>query len=414
LQKRTAELQNVQVIPSAVAGSPGPGVLYRYNLPGASSLHPATGLLQLFPGLREVDQIAVDAVAPTTLLQPLELAPHGEKLLVIDLPGEEIPVLAALWEANALQLFNQLKLRCGREPLYEGCVPAAQVLHWLEEHGFSLLSEDESEDPDYPCWTLQRNVLQLRNLELTDQVAELQRQLTGLQEQLTQFDQARDEQAKLAADRQAQLDTLRQERDAATRELAEQKTQLEQASQAKAGQEKLANDRHAQIQQLTQARDEQAKLAADRQAQLDTLRQERDAATRELAEQKTQLEQANHAKAAQEKLATDRQAQIQQLTQARDEQAKLAGDRQAQLDTLHQERDAATKHLAEQKTMSESKQAEIDRLLASLQTERTRSGQLDAQVTDLEMRHNLVKEEMLKAEGQIELIKDLLLRESGL
>ena len=428
LQARTAQLQNVQVISGAVAGSAGPCVLYRYNLPGASSLHPATGLLQLFPGLREVDEIPVDAVAPTTLLQPLQLAPHGEKLLVIDLPGEELPVLEALWGANALQLFSQVKLRCGREPLYQGCVPAVQILRWLEEHGFSLLSEDDTEDPDCPCWTLQRNVLQLRNLELANQAADLQSQLTGLQEQLKQLDQTRAEQAK---------------------KIAEQQELVEQANQAKAAQEKIASDRHAQIQQLTQARDEQAKLAGDRQAQLDTLRQERDAATKQLAEQKTQLEQANQAKAAQEKIASDRHAQIQQLTQARDEQAKLAGDRQAQLDTLRQERDAATRQLAEQKTQLEqanltlaaleeranerlaqiqdrmtreslqesalaANREEIAGLQVALKEAQVQAANVEAQLAERETSQVLLRESIARAEAQIDLIKDVLLRGESL
>jgi hypothetical protein len=89
------------------------------------------------------------------------LTVQGDNLLVIDLPGEELPVLQALWEATQLQLFSQVKLRCGREPLYEGAEPATRIVRWLEDHGFDLLSEDDSQDPDCPCWTLQRNTLQL-------------------------------------------------------------------------------------------------------------------------------------------------------------------------------------------------------------------------------------------------------------
>ncbi|MQM29849.1 MAG: hypothetical protein CRU78_04560, partial [Candidatus Accumulibacter phosphatis] len=247
LQARTAKLPNVQVLCNAVAGSAGPVVLYRYNVLGAGSLHPATGLLQLFPGMKPLEELPLEALAPTTLLEPLQLAAQEENLLVIDLPGEELPVLQALWDASTLQLFNQVKLCCGREPLYQGSAPAAQIVQWLGEHGFSLLLEEDSEDADYPCWTLQRNHLQLHNLELAQR-------LTGLEEQLQQSNQARDEQAKLVGEGKAQLDKLRQEHEEANKQLAEQKSLLEQSSQAKAAQEKLAAEWLAEIQQLSQAR----------------------------------------------------------------------------------------------------------------------------------------------------------------
>ena len=445
LQARTASLPNVRVMCNAVAGSAGPAVFYRYNLPGTGSLRPATGLLQLFPGLKPLDQMPIEAVLPATVLEPLQFAAEGEKLLIIDLPGEELPVLQALWEATQLQLFSQVKLRCGREPHYEGGESSARILRWLEVHGFDLLSEDDSEDPDCPCWTLQRNALQLRNLDLAQQLADLQRQLkessqirdaqveklveqkTQLeqaqqakaaqeklagerQEQIQQLTQARDEQRALASEGQVRIDTLQQERDAAIKQLVEQKTQLEQAQQAKAAQEKLAGERQEQIQQLTQARDEQRALASEGQVRIDTLQQERDAAIKQLAEQKTQLEQAQQAKAAQEKVSAERLAQLEQITKARDEQSKLAGERLGQLEAL--------KQLAQQVEQLTLAKAELEKEKSAL-TGRLGEAQkrLQQQETDNQEsshRQQLMHEELVRAEAQIDLIKDLLLREPGL
>jgi len=321
-------------------------------------------------------------VVLATVLEPLQFAAEGEKLLIIDLPGEELPVLQALWEATQLQLFSQVKLRCGREPHYEGGESSARILRWLEVHGFDLLSEDDSEDPDCPCWTLQRNALQLRNLDLAQQLADLQRQLKESS----------------------------QIRDAQVEKLVEQKTQLEQAQQAKAAQEKLAGERQEQIQQLTQARDEQRALASEGQVRIDTLQQERDAAIKQLAEQKTQLEQAQQAKAAQEKVSAERLAQLEQITKARDEQSKLAGERLGQIEAL--------KQLAQQVEQLTLAKAELEKEKSAL-TGRLGEAQkrLQQQETDNQEsshRQQLMHEELVRAEAQIDLIKDLLLREPGL
>ena len=150
-----------------------------------------------------------------------------------------------------------------------------------------------------------------RQAELDDLTQEKKR----LEQQKAELIKARDEQNKLAADRQAQIEQVTQARDEQAKLATDRQAQVTQLTQARDEQAKLATDRQAQITQLTQARDEQAQLATDRQAQITQLTQARD-------------EQAQ--------LATDRQAQITQLTQARDEQAQLATDRQTQLDKLSQ------------------------------------------------------------------------------
>ena len=100
LYSRTANLKNVKVCCAAVSGQPGPAIFNRYNLPEVNSLHPASGLLKLFPGLKTVEQLKVEAVSPVSLLKPLDLQAQQENRLVIDLPGEELPVLLALQQSQ--------------------------------------------------------------------------------------------------------------------------------------------------------------------------------------------------------------------------------------------------------------------------------------------------------------------------
>ena len=165
----------------------------------------------------------------------------------------------------------------------------------------------------------ERNQLKQQRSELTGKQEDLKRQLDEAKRSLENV------RAKLAQENESLLGQLHQAqeeledhflqvRECTTQRAAEQ-ARAETLILARDEQAKLATDRQVQIQKMTQARDEQAKLATDRQVQIQKMTQARD-------------EQA--------KLATDRQAQIQKLTQARDEQAKLATDRQAQIQKLTQ------------------------------------------------------------------------------
>ncbi|MBL3527810.1 MAG: hypothetical protein JMN27_09580 [gamma proteobacterium endosymbiont of Lamellibrachia anaximandri] len=394
LQVRTTDYPQVEVINCAVAAQPGPVTFRRYNLPDASSIHPASiGLLDLFPGLKTVQELQIEALDPAPLLQPLRLQVEQRNRLVIDLPGEELPVLQALQQADQLHYFEQLQLHCGREFLYEDSEPAAIVIQWLQDQGFDLLMEDDSQDPDRPRWDLKRNKLQLDHRDLKKQLVQKTKihdeqkallnerqvqvgELTNALNEQTRFaaenkvqlekaNQAKGEQVKLLNERQTQIEQLTQARDEQAKLAAEHKTQLEQANQAKAEQVKLANERQAQIEQLAKARDEQVKLENERQTQIEQLTKVRDEQAKIAAEHKTLLEQANQAKAEQVKLANERQNQIEQLTQARDEQAKLAAEHKTQLEQSNQAKAAQVKlanerqNQIEQLTQARDEQAKL-------------------------------------------------------
>ena len=194
----------------------------------------------------------MQTVSPVSLIQPLQMEAEKENRLIIELPGEELPVLKALQQAELLQLFSQLNLYCGREALYEGSEPAARVLEWLREIGFDLVDEDDSQDPDRPCWILHCNALKLRDHDL-------QRQLDKLIEENEQLLQQ-------AADLQAQTKLLTEERDSHIKLANEFDSWVSDLTE-------LSNDRQAQLEKVTNERDEQAKLVADLQAQTQQLTQ---------------------------------------------------------------------------------------------------------------------------------------------
>ena len=91
-------------------------------------------------------------------------------------------------------------------------------------------------------------------------------------------------------------------------------------------------------------------------------------------------------------LQASRDEALKQLEQMTADQASTAQAQEDSITQLTQERDEARKQLAEQSE---------------------RMQELEAENAEAHRRHQLMQDEMVKAEAQIELIKDLLLREQG-
>lgn len=66
-------------------------------LAGSIRNRPATTV----PGLKALEPVEIEALGAATLIEPLQLVAQRDHLLVIDLPGEELPVLQALWKRSS-------------------------------------------------------------------------------------------------------------------------------------------------------------------------------------------------------------------------------------------------------------------------------------------------------------------------
>ena len=139
------------------------------------------------------------------------------------------------------------------------------------------------------------------------------------------------------------------------------------------------------IQSLRGSLETQTRLASERQASLEQLGKAKEDLTRQVAEGRQQIEQLTKARDEQTRTAADRQIQLDQVTKARDEQIKLA----------------------------HAKQVELDRQIGLSRESQTRATQLESYLTEMRTRQAQLYEELAKAEGQIEVIKEFMLREQG-
>lgn len=353
LKARTHEREHVSVRKLAVASQPDQVTFHRYNLPGAGSLQPATGLKVLFPGLKLQQTLTLEAVGICDLIGSLQLTPDAHHRLVLDLPGQELSSLQALDGSGQLYHFQSLSMYCGHEPLYEYGVSAEIMLDWLTNKGFDLVKCDKEQDPDLPCWMFQRNQLKLECIALQNRLHQVVQDHVALSA-------VRDEQIKLAAERQQHIEALIAEKSALVKDQAT----------------------------LSATRDEQARLAAEHQQQIEALNAEKAALIKDKTALKVTCDE-------QTRLASERQQQIEKLNA---ENIVLAKDKTA----LKAARDEQTK-------LNKALQAEIKSLKTQFQEQQKRVNKLESQLTERDQRQSLMDEELHKAEGQIELIKDLLL-----
>ncbi len=134
---------------------------------------------------------------------------------------------------------------------------------------------------------------------------------------------------------------------------------------------KLAAERQVQMEQLTHLQEEETKKYQGLQQQLIVLGKLKDEAVKQSEDLRVQLEAASGEKA--------------KLVESRDQYAKLAAERQS----------------------------EISALKVKVQEGSDRISSSELQITEQKQSLKLMNDEILRAEAQIDLIKDLLLREQG-
>jgi hypothetical protein len=283
------------------------------------------------------------------------------------------------------------------------------------------------------------------------------------EKQLSSLSTARDEQAKLAAARGREIEALRQERaqlEHAKAALAQRHDEQAQLAAARGREIDTLKQTRVQLEQeraaLAERHDEQLQLAAERGRELDALKvlqaqleqeratlvEQRDEQTQLAVERgreidglntaQAQLEQEKAALAAREEeqaqlaaalareveVLKEAQAQLEQekavLTRQQDEQTQLAAERGRELDALkavqaqlEQEKAALAARQEETLKLAQERLNQITELQQQMQSRH-------AAEAELAKRQHFVQEELVRAEAQLDLIKDLVLREPGL
>lgn len=327
---------NATVVTAAVAADDRPIEWHSYNLRTLNGPLDMSSLQTYYPRLTQLKSRPVQPRAFGGLVERLALAEGQSHALVLDVPGQEGALVAAL-TSDTLGRFEWIALRGCREIADPRASSFDRSVERLVGCFYRRVTDSQGDDSLWPC-----------ALFRFDREACLRAQLQALQSRAD----------KEAAERREALATI---------------ARLQQD-----------NDRNRH-----QLADAEAALA-DKDARLATLQA-----------RLTDIEsQAQDASARAERLQQENDRNRQQLADA---EAALA-DKDDRLVAL-QARVANVESQA--RTASASAEERQRESLARIE-------QLQQENSQLSLRQHLLDEELAKTEGQIEVLKDVLLREPGL
>lgn len=353
---------------ATLADIDGQAPFFRSSNPAENGLLPAAKLAALWPNLRQEEQAERPTLRLDTLLAGDGELPQGAGWwLIVDC----LPALRILQGAvAALERCSVLWLRALLQPLpqHEAGTTVEDLQAFLAPLGFRCVQVTEGNHPALGDalfvrdWALRLQPLigELRekNAQAARQHQELDQRLAAQEAAMQAGAQERDAHAKLAAERQAKLDAASKD----NAELAARLATAESAGKELADRGKALQE---QLDQLTIAREEQAKLAGERAVKLTKLTEEHD-----------------------------------KLSQDHDKLGKQHSKLQSEHDSIGKERDKLSKDHQSIKSEAQAKDATI--------------ASLNERIGEQDQRERQLVEEIVRAEAQIELIKDLLLREGGL
>jgi hypothetical protein len=340
----------VDVVTEVVAPKAGPVLWHRYNVRSLNGPRSAEPLRSVYPRLIERGQLSLPAVGFGTLLDRwiVTVGDGGSRVLILDVPGQEAPLLAAV-PPERLQAFDWIVCAGCTADHGEGWCAAEAATRTLRTAHFAP-ADSVGSDALWPVsvWHLDRHALQLTRL-----------------------------QGELAAERDA-LEQARQEMHS---------TLAAQASERRII-ERRADDLAAEVARLHDVERGQQDRVAELERQLQAATAERGVIERRADDLAAEVARLHDVERGQQDRVAELEARVRELTQESESLREDAAQRWGSLGG----------------TLPSFGRA-------------TRAGQppiANDELTQLRLRQRLMDEEMIKAEGQIELIRDILLREPGL
>ncbi|WP_408972290.1 FkbM family methyltransferase, partial [Planktothrix sp.] len=139
LQTNFAESPNIQVVQAAISNHNDTLTLHVTSLESSSSILPWKQYSEIYPNIKEIQQLTLPSLTLDTLVEQLNLSPTDFNILILDIQGAEFLALE-----GASQLLNSLDAiytPIYYQELFEGGALAEQVDQFLSDYQFQRVAE---------------------------------------------------------------------------------------------------------------------------------------------------------------------------------------------------------------------------------------------------------------------------------
>lgn len=457
----------------ALAPTAGRQTLHRFNNSRRNSLLQPQALMNYFPNLKKTEELSVESEALKDLLIPNEFDETFPNLLILDVAGMEATILDGSDESD-IQRFSHVLVASSEVVLFDGGGDAEQVTKRLEEIGFTkqqistdTLSPDktilfvrddrrvayrkivrtnelqkdeirllkaELEQLSTKCRDLEKYiaeqnrlatessetiaVLKKENQSLIDERETLDRLSEGHAAQIKVLTRARDEQARIAVERNASVQQLsvRCEElensiarlNATVGDLQTKNSELQEAVEIN---NKALNMANLRVDDAGSKLDEQLRLAFHLKEQLESKEKELKETRQWLEEANIRLLEKSDAYEASIKVTEERETALRKATEELTVERSRLDKWIAELQSTVSQLEVKVKTRDDEARL---RQEEVASLRKSLNTKDSVIEEFKDRIADQEVRQAMLNEELVKANAQIELIKDILLREAGI
>jgi len=396
-----------QVLPALVKSDGTVTRFFRYSLPFLNGILGIGKLNTLYPRLNVIKELDVPSTNLWTLLGTLSLPKTGKGLLILDIPGQEAAILESAYPEQ-LQAFEWIIVRGCKSALQEGAQTLEASIAHLEEAVFKLVVTDADSDPAWPVCLFQYDH-RMANLqgELAHQTRLLLGRATKIEEQAQSISAL---EATLAAN-QKELDGARVQQKQLTKKNIDLGAALALSDSKVTPQATEIAALQAELAKQTSLAEEQAPRIAALQAELAKQTSLAEAQASKLAILQTELaKQTSLAEAQAPAIATLQTELAKQTTRAEAQAAQIA-DLQAEL----AKKTTLIEVLGKGRTQQDNVYKEVSQERISLRAEveklKAHNQQLEELLAGQQARTKLIDNEFQKVEGQIDLIKEIFLRE---
>ncbi|WP_313707876.1 FkbM family methyltransferase, partial [Planktothrix agardhii] len=300
LQENFADSPNIQVVQAAIANHNDTVTLHLTSLESSSSILPWKQYGEIYPNIKEIQQLTLSSRTLDTLLEELNLSPSDFNILILDIQGAE---LLALEGAN--QLLNTLDAiytNVHYQELFEGGALAEEVNQFLSDYQFDIVAEDT---PYHPAWGeafyVRQTVRTEDGIHPVKPLSSIAKQLQETKQELEILQSQYQEVLLILEQSQVQLDEgteilvkLESQRDQILAELEQSQSQQQQNAENLVKLESQRDQILAELEQTqTELKQSQSQLDANAE-NLTELESQRDQILAELEQSQTELEQSQN------------------------------------------------------------------------------------------------------------------------